>query len=73
MLATRESIDEGVHRYRGPNDAPTLPTAPASDLITPYSVCDVEKSPHSDIWLHMIDQEFGSLLQVRTFAPAPVQ
>ena len=50
MLATRESIDEAVHRHRpAAKDSPDLSTAPAPDLSTPNGVSDVEKSPHAEV------------------------
>ena len=71
MLAKVEATNEIVRQHVASKDSPDLPTAHASDLSTPNDVSDVEKSPHVDIWRHSMNQEFNSLLQACTFAPAP--
>ena len=71
MLAKGEVINEIVRQHGAPKDSPDLPTAHASDLLTPNNVSDVEKSPHADIWRRSMHQDFDGLLQAGTFAPAP--
>ena len=71
MLARGEATSEIVRQYGASKGSLDLPTAYASDLPTPNNVSDVEKSSHADIWRHSMHQEFDSLLQAGTFAPAP--
>lgn len=71
MLPTLQSIDEANRIHGVPRDLADLPTEPASDLTTPSSVSDVDKSPQSYVWRHSVDKELGSLLQASTFALVP--
>ena len=71
MLAKGEATDEIV-QHGASKDSPDLPTAHALDLPTPNNVSNAEKSPHADIWRYFIQQELNGLLQVGTFAPAPI-
>ena len=69
MLTTGQSINQAIRMHSAPGESPNLPTVPASDLTTPNSVSDVNKSPQADVWRHSMNYEFGGLLQ----APAPAQ
>ena len=71
MLVKGEETNEIVRQYSASKDSSNLPTAYASDLLTPNTVCDVEKSPHADMWRHSMHQESNGLLQAGTFTPAP--
>ena len=71
MLAKVEATNENVRQHGASKDAPDLPTAHASGLPTPNNVCDVEKSPHADIWRHSMHQEFDGLLHPRLLTVLP--
>ena len=57
MLATRKVTNKIVRQHSAPNATPDLQTAHTSDIPTPSSVPDVEKSSHID-WRHSINLEF---------------
>ena len=71
MLEKGEAVNEIVRQYAASKDSPDVPTAHASDPLTPNNVSDVEKSPHTDKWRHSMHEEFRGLLQAGTFAPTP--
>ena len=72
MLAKGEATNEIVRQDGASKDSQDLPTAHALDLPTPKNVSNVEKSPHADKWRHFMQQNLNGLLQVGTFAPAPI-
>lgn len=71
MLVIRQSIDEAFRMHCAPKDAPDLARAPASDLTTPNTVSNVNKSFHEDVWQQSKEKEFGRLPEDGAFAPAP--
>ena len=66
-IATRKAFDEAFREHEIPPPHADLPTAPASDVLTPSTVAEAESSEHAAIWLDSRTREFRSLLQANTF------
>ena len=49
-IATREAFDEAFREHELPVPDADLPTAPASDVPTPFTVAEAESSEHAAIW-----------------------
>ena len=69
-IATREAIDEAFREHELPPPDADLPTAPASDVPTPFTVAEAASSEHAAIWCDSRTKEFRGLLQAHTFGPA---
>ena len=69
-LATREAFEEAFREHTLPKPEADLPTAPASDLLTPSTITEAESSEHAEIWRGSRAREFRGLLQAHTFGPA---
>ena len=48
-IATREAFDEAFREHELPSPNADLPTVPASDVPTPFTVADAESSEHATI------------------------
>ena len=70
QLATREAFDEAFREYDLPKTEIDLPTAPASDILTPPTVAEAEVSEHAEIWRGSGAREVSGLPQTHTFGPA---
>ena len=69
-MPTREAFDEAFREHELPPPDSDLPTAPASDVLTPSTVAEAELSEHAAIWRCSRTREFRGLLQANTFGPA---
>ena len=69
-MATREAFDEAFREHALPPTDADLPTAPASDVLTPSIIAGAESSEHAEIWRGSRTREFSGLMQAHTFGPA---
>ena len=68
-MATREAFDEAFREHALPPPDADLPTAPASDVLTPSIIAEAESSEHAEIWRGSRTREFSELMQAHTFGP----
>ena len=69
MLAALQDIGMSIAGQSPPHiPTPTLPSSPASEMVTPDTCAQACMDVHADLWLKSMASEYGGLSSAGTFS-----
>ena len=67
LMAAREGIGHVLYHQAPPHKNPPPPSRPVSKLLAPNSYSEALTDEYSDLWIQVMEKEYGDLENAGTF------